>query len=93
MPFEWFVALRFLKEGRMQTVLILAGVGFGVGVMVFLSALINGLQESLIRQTLSVQTHVVVREPEQRARVLAEPSANQIAQIRKVNQRVAAIDC
>ena len=26
MPFEWFVALRFLREGRMQTVLILLGV-------------------------------------------------------------------
>ncbi|MBN1606800.1 MAG: ABC transporter permease [Polyangiaceae bacterium] len=92
MPFEWFVALRFLREGRMQTVLILAGVGFGVGVMVFLSALINGLQASLIQQTLSVQAHVVVREPEEQARVLDEPTARQIAQRRKVNQRVAAID-
>ena len=92
MPFEWFVALRFLKEGRMQTVLILAGVGFGVGVMVFLSALINGLQASLIRQTLSVQAHVVVREPEAQARVLAEPGVSQIAQVRKTHQRVAAID-
>lgn len=76
----------------MQTVLILAGVGFGVGVMVFLSALINGLQASLIQQTLSVQAHVVVREPEEQARVLDEPTARQIAQRRKVNQRVAAID-
>jgi lipoprotein-releasing system permease protein len=92
MPFEWFVALRFLKEGRLQTVLILAGVGFGVGVMVFLSALINGLQTSLVQQTLSVQAHVVVREPEQQARVLDEQQASQIAQVRKANQRVGAID-
>jgi lipoprotein-releasing system permease protein len=92
MPFEWFVSLRFLKEGRMQTFLILVGVGFGVGVMVFVSALINGLQANLVRQTLSVQAHVVVRQPEERARVLAEPEANQIARVEKTNQRVASID-
>jgi lipoprotein-releasing system permease protein len=41
-PFEWFVALRFLREGRTQTLLIFVGVAFGVGTMVFLSALITG---------------------------------------------------
>ena len=48
MPLSWFVALRFLKEGRAQTLLIVAGVGVGVAVLVFLSALIDGLQQSLI---------------------------------------------
>lgn len=64
MPFEVFVALRFLREGRVQTALILAGIGVGVGVIVFLSALITGLQESLIDKTLGTQAHVVVRAPE-----------------------------
>ena len=52
MPFDLFVALRYLREGRLQTWLILAGVGVGVGVIIFLSALINGLQKSLIDRNL-----------------------------------------
>ena len=64
MPFEWVVAFRFLREGRVQTALILAGVGVGVGVVVFLSALISGLQDSLIDKTLGTQPHVVVRVPD-----------------------------
>lgn len=92
MPFEWFVAVRFLKEGRMQTVLILVGVTFGIGVMVFLSALINGLQASLIRQTLSVQAHVVVRQPEQRPRLIEESRVTVMARFTKSQQRIRAID-
>ena len=64
MPFELFVALRFLKEGRAQTALILAGTTVGVAVIVFLSALISGLQTTLIDQTLSVQPHVTLRRPD-----------------------------
>jgi lipoprotein-releasing system permease protein len=71
MPFEIFVALRYLRDGRGQTWLILAGVGVGVGVIIFLSALIGGLQESLIRRTLGTQAHVVVRPREEIPRVLA----------------------
>ncbi|MBK9964223.1 MAG: ABC transporter permease [Holophagales bacterium] len=75
MPFEVFVALRFLKEGRTQTYLILSGIGVGVGVIVFLSALIGGLQKSLIERTLGTQAHVVVRAPEDVVRSVAEPQA------------------
>jgi lipoprotein-releasing system permease protein len=71
MPFELFVALRYLRDGRGQTWLILAGVGVGVGVIIFLSALIGGLQESLIERTLGTQAHIVVRPREEMPRVLA----------------------
>lgn len=71
MSFPWFVALRFLREGRTQTALILTGVAVGVGTIVFLSALINGLQESIIDRTLGNQAHVVIRPPEEVPRVLA----------------------
>jgi lipoprotein-releasing system permease protein len=64
MPFELFVALRYLREGRIQTALILTGIAVGVGVIVFLSALITGLQDSLIDRTLGSQALVVVRAPE-----------------------------
>ena len=74
MPFELFVAFRFLKEGHTQTHLILSGIGVGVGVIVFLSALIGGLQDSLIERTLGTQAHVVVRAPEDAVRPLSAPS-------------------
>jgi lipoprotein-releasing system permease protein len=72
MRFELIVALRYLREGRGQTWLILTGIAVGVGVIVFLSALINGLQASLIEQTLGSQAHVVVRPPEEMPRVLTD---------------------
>ncbi len=77
MPFELFVAFRFLKEGHTQTHLILSGIGVGVGVIVFLSALIGGLQDSLIERTLGTQAHVVVRAPEDAVRPLSKPSPGQ----------------
>lgn len=68
MRFELHMALRFLKEGRMQTALILAGISTGVGVIIFISALIGGLQESIIDRTLGTQAHVILRPPEEEAR-------------------------
>ena len=63
MPFEWFVALRYMRDARGQTVLILAAVSIGVSVLVFLSALIGGLQASLIEKTLGSQAHITLRMP------------------------------
>ena len=71
MPFELIVALRYLREGRAQTGLILTGVAVGVGVIIFLSALITGLQNTLIDRTLGSQAHVVIRPPEDMPRLLA----------------------
>ena len=64
MRFEWFVALRYLREGKAQTALILGGTTVGVAVLVFLTALISGLQRTLVAQTLSTQAHVLVKAPE-----------------------------
>ncbi len=65
LPFEWLVALRYLREGRLQTVLILAGVTGGVAVIIFLTTLITQLQASIVERTLGSQAHVVVRPPEE----------------------------
>jgi lipoprotein-releasing system permease protein len=35
LPFEWIVAIRFLREGRLQTAFIIGGIAIGVGVIVF----------------------------------------------------------
>lgn len=71
MPFSWSVALKFLREGRGQSVLIIVGAAVGVSVIIFLSALISGLQTSLIQQTLDTQAHIQVQPPEDDVRSLA----------------------
>jgi len=95
-PLDWFVALRFLREGRMQSLLIVAGVGVGVGVVVFLSALIDGLQVSLIDKTLGTQAHVVLRPPDESARKLRASGVGDgplvAARVEKPAQRVRSID-
>ncbi len=60
MPFELILALRFMREARMQTLLIMSGVALGVSVIVFISALISGLQTNLFNRTLDFQAQVVV---------------------------------
>ena len=93
MPFELFVALRFLREGRAQTVLILAGTTVGVAVILFLSALISGLQATLIDQTLSSQAHVMLRRPDREVRVL-QPTGGQavVARVEKAPEREKSIE-
>ena len=92
MPFELIVALRYLREGKGQTWLILTGIGVGVGVIIFLSALIGGLQVSLVARTLGTQAHVVVRPREEMPRVLPTPgNAVRQVQLDRPAQRVRSI--
>ncbi|MDC0682638.1 ABC transporter permease [Sorangium atrum] len=94
MPFEWFVALRYLRDAKGQTALILAAVSVGVSVIVFLSALINGLQVSLIDKTLGSQPHITLQVQREAARPLVDPS-NDLAVARSVQpapQRLRSID-
>jgi lipoprotein-releasing system permease protein len=86
MPFEWFVALRYMRDARGQTALILAAVAVGVAVIVFLSALIGGLQASLIEKTLGSQPHVTLRMPREAPRPLVLPS-DQRAIAREIEER------
>ncbi len=69
LPFELLVALRFLREGRMQSVLILAGVTGGVAVIIFLTQLINQLQSTIIDRVLGSQAHIVIRPPDDVTRI------------------------
>ncbi|MBZ4373759.1 FtsX-like permease family protein [Corallococcus sp. AS-1-6] len=92
MPFEWMVAVRFLREGRFQTVLILAGVAVGVAVLVFLSALITGLQATLVKQTLGSQPHVIVRRPDEVPVTLAPADVAVAARVQRPPQRLIALE-
>jgi lipoprotein-releasing system permease protein len=55
---EWTIALRFLLDNRMQSLLILLGIGVGCAVIVFITALISGLQANVIQRTLGTQAHI-----------------------------------
>ncbi|WP_374278606.1 ABC transporter permease [Azonexus sp.] len=91
MPFELIAALRFLREGRTQSVLIVVGVGVGVAVIVFMSALLSGLQSNLVRRTLSSQAHVVLLPPEEVARPQGDP-ARAALHLQRQAQRLRSID-
>jgi lipoprotein-releasing system permease protein len=93
MPFELFVALRFLREGRAQTGLILGGSVVGVAVIIFLSALIGGLQATLIDKTLASQAHVMLKRPDRAARIApAAPGEAVVASVEKAAEREKSIE-
>lgn len=73
--YEWMIALRFLLRGRGQTLLIILGIAVGVAVQFFLSALISGLQVSLIEKTVGSAPHLQVLPSERRAQPVRGPAA------------------
>jgi lipoprotein-releasing system permease protein len=94
MRYELLVALRFLRQGRTQSFLIFGGAAMGVAVIIFLTALLGGLQSSLIDKTLGSQAHVVVKAPElvtRRVRTAA-PGESVLAQVERAPQRLRVID-
>jgi lipoprotein-releasing system permease protein len=62
---ETLIALRFLREGRAQTTMIVTGIAVGVAVIVFIIALITGLQDNIIERTLGTQAHIRVLPPQE----------------------------
>lgn len=66
MKFEMMVALRFLKESKGQTLLIMAGIIIGVSVQIFLASLIGGLQDDLINSTVGDSPHILIGASENR---------------------------
>lgn len=93
LPFEWIVALRFLREGRMQSLLIVAGTTVGVAVIIFITALVNSLQSGLAERTLSTQAHIVVKPPEDEPRRIIDPATGAVvARIEPRAQRLRSID-
>jgi len=60
MNFELKLALRFLKNGKTQTALIISGIAIGVAVQIFLGALITSLQDNLIESTIGNSSHITI---------------------------------
>jgi lipoprotein-releasing system permease protein len=94
LPLEWLLALRFLREGRLQSSMVLAGVTAGVAVTVFLTQLIAQLQSTIVDRVMGSQPHVVIQPPQEQ--VLRVPAgateAAQADQVQPRLQRQRAVD-
>ncbi len=91
--FEWTLATRLLREGRAQTLLIITGIAVGVAVIVFLTALIGGLQAQIIERTLGTQSHIRLREPDEVARPLRDAADGVVvASVDQRAQRLRPLD-
>jgi len=92
-PFEWIVASRFLREGRLQSLFILLGVAIGVAVIVFMSALLQGLQTNLVKRVLTAQPHIQVLPPKEKVRIQHGPDdAWHAERVQVPLQRLKSID-
>jgi lipoprotein-releasing system permease protein len=91
--FELRVALRFLREGRMQTLLIIVGVAAGVAVVAYISALISGLQSSTLTKTLGAQAHITVRAPDDvvTPAALLTPGSTTLTDVQPRAQRLRSV--
>lgn len=92
-PFEWIAATRFLFEGVLQTLFILGGIAIGVGVIVFMSAMLSGLQSNFIRRVLTSQPQIQLLPLDEVARALRNTSGTiEAAAIQRPTQRTPTID-
>ncbi|MBI5262388.1 MAG: ABC transporter permease [Bradyrhizobium sp.] len=93
LPFEWVTAVRFLREGRLQTIFIIGGIAIGVAVIVFMSAMLAGLQANFIKRVLTSQPQIQLLRPDQVARPLRNgPGEIEDAVVQRPSQRVISID-
>lgn len=93
LPFEWITAVRFLREGRLQTLFILIGIAIGVGVIVFMTAMLAGLEQNFLKRVLTSQAHVQLLPPDQIARPLRDTAGTlEDAVVQRPSQRIISID-
>ena len=94
LPFEWIAAVRFLREGRLQTLFIVGGISIGVAVIVFMSAMLAGLESNFIKRVLTSQPQIQLIPPDQVARPLRRNAAGEFedAVVQRPSQRVLSID-
>jgi len=90
---EWTIATKFLREGKSQSALILIGIAVGVAVIVFLTALITGLQGNIIERTLGTQAHIKVQPTDEANRILTPTDGSvQLVLENKRAQRLRSIN-
>jgi lipoprotein-releasing system permease protein len=91
--FESIVAFRFMREGLTQTLLIIFGVALGGGVIIFMSALLAGMQANIVRRTLNFQAPIQILAPDQVARSLRDGGQESVAaQVQPRSQQLRSVD-
>lgn len=90
---EWTIAISFLREGRAQSIMITVGVAVGVAVIVFVTALMQGLQSNIIQRTLGTQAHIRLLSPDEVNQIQRPPAGTvQLLQEDKRAQRLRSIN-
>ncbi len=85
--------MSFLREGRAQSLMITVGVAVGVAVIIFITALVQGLQSNLIENTLGTQAHIRLLSPDEVNRVIPPKAGTvQLVQEDKRPQRLRSIN-
>ncbi|MGN6582326.1 MAG: ABC transporter permease [Rhizobiaceae bacterium] len=93
LTFSWISALRFLAEGRMQTAFILGGISIGVGVIVFMSAMLTSVQTNFTNRVLTSQPQIQLQPPDEIARPLrGGETVVEFADIQQPTQRILSLD-
>lgn len=93
LTFSWISALRFLAEGRMQTAFILGGISIGVGVIVFMSAMLTSVQTNFTNRVLTSQPQIQLQPPDEIARPLrGGETVAEFADIQQPTQRILSLD-
>ena len=86
------IAISFLREGRIQSLMITLGVAIGVAVIIFITALIQGLQTNLIDSTLGSQAHIRLVAPDEVNLIAPSADTLQLIQEDKRPQRLRSIN-
>src|ERR1700678_2025669 len=65
-PFEWMIALRYLRPKRKEafvsviSIISLVGIALGVAALIIVMAVMNGFRHDLLNRMLGFNGHIVV---------------------------------
>ncbi len=86
------IASRYLLSSKAQSALLVFGVALGVFIFIFMSALIGGLAEYILHNTVGDISHVTIEAEAEDPAVLITPATGTvIASIEKANARQAVL--
>jgi lipoprotein-releasing system permease protein len=87
------LAVRFLKSGRGQTILIIIGIGIAIAAQIFIGLLITSLQKTLVDRTVGHQPQITITSengnisPEERQNI--EKNAGENPQVKTISVSVS----
>ena len=86
------IASRYLLSSKVQSALLVFGVALGVFIFIFMSALIGGLAEYILENTVGDISHVTIQAEAEDPAVLVSPVAGTlIVAVEKANARQAVL--